>query len=171
MIHKLTLIQTDGIFIVSDDGYISRTLGVTETPWHLVARNQEELAIRITQMNKLIEDAKSRAAIGFNLVDGSTTVTSAAATTTATTAPGNGATHRFNLPGKGTVAARADLDTLALKYQQLWRLRKHGIKTVGQLVGYSADELVALKGIGVGLVGRVETALAAKGYRLKEAVA
>lgn len=169
MVKKLALIQIAGTYVVSDDGQIARMLGIGNTPWHLVATNERELAIRVEQMNELIEAATDRVAAKFDAVDEVTVRSDTAATNLTHT--GNGHHRiRFDLPGKGSVAGRAGIETLDLKPQHVWRLQKAGIKTVGQLVGYSEAGLVTLKGIGRGMVKAVVAALAEKGYRLKEVI-
>ena len=171
MTRKLALIQTNGVFIVSDDGAISQSLGLGETPWHLVATTAVELEIRIAQMNKLIDDAEARTADVFEQQPGDASALVADGVLISYTGNGNGGTKvHLNLPGAGSPAGSADIDTLGLKYQQVWRVRKAGVSTVGQLVGYSEEELLGLPGVGKGLVRALVAALDAKGYRLKEIV-
>lgn len=56
MKHKIIVGQVNDVYVISDDGAVSRTLGLNPpTPWHLIADTQANIGARVAQMENLLD--------------------------------------------------------------------------------------------------------------------
>lgn len=160
---KFTVERMGDIYVISDGGRIARVLGIKDgDEWQLVAPNALLVGDRIDRMEKLFESAKELRAV--ELID---STMDAVASRTVAAQP---TSIQFHIPTKGS---KADIDLNELPHLDggaHYRLRQAGISTVGQLVGFSRDELLELRGIGETTVLAIEEAIRAPGYRLKQRV-
>lgn len=161
---KFTIHRLNDVFVISDDGRIARMLGLGDTEWHLVAPNAELIGDRIDRMARLLDAAKESRAL--ELIDSALD-----ASVPCTTAADPPTSIQFHIPTKES-QADGPIETMKISGHVATRLRNAGIKTLGQLVGYSADELLALRGVGETVLIAVEKGLRGmkKGYRLKQKV-
>lgn len=160
---KLTVHRLNGSYVISDDGRIAKMLGLGTDEWHIVAPSAELVPDRLERMEGLIESAAKRAAAP-PLVSGEISV---GETTTGTTQPP--VRVSLQLPSIGSQADKS-INTMDITPQAWRRLREQGIKSIGQLAGFSRDELLALPGIGARVVDRAEAAMSKLGYRLKAVI-
>jgi hypothetical protein len=152
MKHKIIVGQVQGVYVISDDGAVSRKLGVKPpVPWHLVADKAENIGIRVAQMERLLDTMFAH----------DEAVAAAKSSLPASNGNGNG-------NGKGS--PKITLDDLGLKRQQLWRLKQAGFKTVAQLGRHSESDLLATDGIGPAIVKAVQSGLKKHGLRLTQPV-
>jgi DNA-directed RNA polymerase alpha subunit len=73
---------------------------------------------------------------------------------------------QFQLPTRGS-AADLPIDRLPAKPEVLGRLRKAGIMSIGQLAGFSVEDLLEKPGLGACTIKVAEKAMCELGYRLK----
>lgn len=153
MKHKIVVGQVNDVYVISDDGAVSRKLGIKPAvPWHLVADTVEHIGIRVAQMESLLDK-----------VIGSTPT------------PDQKADERAQQiltesNGNGNGNGKLSLDRLGLKKQQLWRLKKAGVKNLADLAQMTQSDLENLPGIGPAIIKAVEKGCRANGIRLTQPV-
>ena len=163
---KFTVHRIDDVYVVSDDGRIAAQLGLAtiedRAEWHIVAPHAGLLADRIDRMSRLLEAVSKLTATGL--------LPEPAASVGCTRTMGTPTRVSFQLPTPGS-AADLPIDRLPANPQVRWRLKKAGITSIGQLAGFSPDELTALPGLGPRIVAAAEAAMGELGYRLKQVIA
>lgn len=146
---QITIVPLGTVYIVSDKGFIASLLGLGDTPWHLVAPTANDIGDRVLHMEALIEKA--------HLIFASNR-----AETSNWTAP----SISLDLPAPSKGIEDLTLDRLGLPSAHLWRLKKAGVGTVGELCGLTKDRLSIMPGVGPALVNKAIECLATHGLRL-----
>jgi len=181
MKHKIIVGQVNDVYVVSDDGAVSRKLGLQPAvPWHLVADSVGGIGERVAQMEALLDKAalfdkapppvsvtrsmireiiETPVALGF-----SSPREREAERSRGEQKQGNGRNGNGN-------GAKLTIDDLGLSARQRWRLEKAiGDKAIGSLGSLTEEQLAAKKGIGPAIVKSVKKGLKKHGLRLTEPV-
>ncbi len=145
--NRVSIRRIQNVFVISDDGVISKMLGLNETTsWEIVSPTADRIGPCVEQMERTIANV-------------------AAITKKSPDSVHNPATMPYTIEQQPD-----DLDTLSMRPGHLARLRRalapHGISRVDQLAGCTEEFLTAQNGIGPTLIAAVKKALAAQGVRL-----
>ena len=182
MKHKLTIYQAGTAHVISDGGRIAGLLQLQlELPWELVAETPDHIADRIRQMEVLISQAEGRAAqgliplpaggsgsggVGVSGVSGGLVASGPFGSMRATASSSPGAEVSFNVPGEKSVQGCQSVDVLPIKRRYTWRLKRAGVKTIGQLAGMTEEALSKTPGVGPAVVAQAKRGMEGLGYRL-----
>lgn len=147
MKHKIVVGQVNDVYVISDDGAVSRSMGINPpVPWHLVAPEADLIGARVEQMERLLDQTLGKPA------------------------PKPAPKVLTESNGNGNGNGKLSLERLGLKKQQLWRLKKAGVGDLAQLAQLTQADLEGLPGIGPAIVKAVEKGCKEQGIRLTQPV-
>jgi len=162
---SFTVRRIGDVYVVSDDGRIAKSLGLGDAEWHLVAPRRDQLADQIDRMAGLVEAAT--AGLAGRVSGPPVTDPLDGLTTDTTSQPAN---IQFLLPTPGSVADRPVEALPASKWAHRTLRKRGGIETIGQLAGFSEEELLKIRGMGKATVAAAKAGMKQLGYRLKQPV-
>ena len=177
--HKIEVINANGVYVVSDGGLIAKTLGLGSEEWHMVAPTANHIPDRIERMEALLGRLPAgKGSDTAGMRDAFAQPTNGAAAPKAKTprakkkAKAKPATKAKPIPGGAAVGSLSIRDLVGKKLMgtHVARLEKVGIKTVSQLCGKTADDLRGVKGVGPKMVKVLEASLKSRKLRLAAVV-